>query len=100
MASDIKVVIVLKENRGIVGVQSPDCDPIFSTVEGDLVTIAAELPELVRAAEEKFTAAPRNPPGNLPEPKPAPTPAHTGTARSSTTGSAKGKDASRPSLFQ
>jgi hypothetical protein len=95
MASDIKVVILLKENRGIVGIQSPDCDPIFSTVEGDMVTIAAELPGLVESAQVKFTAAPKNPPSSLPEPAPAPV----STTRTASASPAKAKDAARPSMF-
>ncbi len=97
MASEIKVVILLKENRAIVGVQSPDCDPIFSTVEGDMVTIAAELPGLVESAQVKFTAAPKNPPSSLPKPEPAPV--STGAARTASAGPAKAKDATRPSMF-
>jgi len=97
--SQLKIVISLNSERSSVGISKPDCDPVFNTVEGGLDAVIARLPELVRAAEEKFAASPRNPQSNLPEPKPAPAPAHTGAARSSPA-SAKGKDASRPSLFQ
>jgi len=97
--SQLKIVISLNSERSSVGISKPDCDPIFNTVEGGLDAVIARLPELVRAAEEKFAVAPRNPQSNLPEPKPAPAPAHTEAARSSPA-SAKGKDASRPSLFQ
>lgn len=93
----MKIVISLNSEKSSVGISKPDCDPIFSTVEGGLDAVIARLPELVRAAEEKFTAAPRNPASKLPEPEPAP--AHTGAARSPSSASAKGKDASRPSLF-
>jgi hypothetical protein len=48
---EIKVVIVLKDTHGTVGIQSPECDPVFSTVEGDIVSISAELPALVQLAE-------------------------------------------------
>ena len=97
--SQLKIVISLNSERSSVGISKPDCDPIFSIVEGGLDAVIAKLADLVRAAEEKFAASPRNPQSNLPEPKPAPAPAHTGAARSSPA-SAKGKDASRPSLFQ
>ena len=95
--SQMKIVIMLNGERSSVGISKPDCDPVFNVVEGGLDAVIARLPELVHAAEEKFATAPRNPQSNLPEPKPAPAPAHTGTARSAT--AAKGKDASRPSLF-
>jgi hypothetical protein len=68
MASEIKVVIVLKDGRGTVGIQSPECDPVFSTVEGDLVTIAAELPALVQLAEVKWSTTPKNPKAPIIEP--------------------------------
>jgi len=71
MASEIKVVIVLKDGRGTVGIQSPECDPVFSTVEGDLVTIAAELPALVQLAEVKWSTSPKNPKSTI-EPPPPP----------------------------
>lgn len=72
MASEIKVVIVLKDGRGTVGIQSPECDPVFSTVEGDLVTIAAELPALVQLAEVKWSTTPKNPKAPIIEPPPLP----------------------------
>ena len=69
---EIKMVILLKDGRGSVGIQSPECDPVFSTVEGDLVTIAAELPGLVEQAQAKWSQSPKNP--NAPEPPPPPVP--------------------------
>ena len=97
--SDIKVVILFKENRGLIGVQSPDCDPIFSTVEGDMVAIAAELTGLVESAQVKFTAAPKNPPSSLPKSEPAAV--STGVARTTSARpvKTKTKDETRPSLF-
>ncbi len=35
-ASELKVVIILKASRAMLGVQSPDCDPVYKTMEGDL----------------------------------------------------------------
>ena len=83
---EIKVVIVLKDGRGSVGIQSPECDPVFSTVEGDLVTIAAELPALVQLAEMKWSTTPKNPQSTI-EPPPAP------PAGSATGGSPAAKEA-------
>jgi hypothetical protein len=79
MASEIKVVIVLKDGRGTVGIQSPECDPVFSTIEGDLVTIAAELPALVQLAEVKWSTAPKNPKSIIEPPPPPPAPAGSAT---------------------
>ena len=71
MPSEIKVVILLKDGRGSVGIQSPECDPVFSTVEGDLVAIAAELPALVQLADMKWSTSPKNPQSTI-EPPPTP----------------------------
>ena len=80
MASEIKVVIVLKDGRGTVGIQSPECDPVFSTVEGDIVSVSAELPALVQLAEVKWSTAPKNPKAPIIEPPlPAPAPASSAT---------------------
>jgi hypothetical protein len=93
MPSEIKVVILLKDGRGSVGIQSPECDPVFSTVEGDLVTIAAELPALVQLAEMKWSTSPKNPQSTI-EPPPAPPPG------SATGGSPKAAKEATPAQAQ
>jgi len=80
---ELKVVIVLKGNRAMVGVQSPDCDPVFTTLEGDMSTALAQVPALIESANAKWDANPRNPKANLPEPPPTPTPARGAPAESS-----------------
>jgi hypothetical protein len=97
MPSEIKVVILLKDGRGSVGIQSPECDPVFSTVEGDLVTIAAELPALVQLAEVKWSTSPKNPKSTI-EPPSAPPP---GSATGGSPRSAKEATAAKaqPSWF-
>lgn len=94
--SQMKIVIALNSEKSSVGISKPDCDPVFNTIDGGLDAVIARLPELVRAAEEKFTAAPRNPPSNLPAPAPVPAPVHTG---SKTTDAVKKQDTTRPSMF-
>jgi len=99
--SQMKIVISLNSEKSSVGISKPDCDPVFSTVEGGLDAVIARLPELVHAAEEKFTTAPRNPESKLPAPAPVPAGSATGgAARSSSHVASKSKDASRPSLFE
>lgn len=95
--SQMKIVISLNSEKSSVGISKPDCDPVFNVVEGGLDAVIARLPELVHAAEEKFAAAPKNPPSNLPAP--LPTPVSTGASRSSPKAEGKGADESRPSLF-
>jgi hypothetical protein len=73
-SNELKIVITLKDDRAIVGLQSPDCDPIFTTVEGGLPAVTKQLPKLIKDAKAKWATAPQNPEAKLPEP-PAPPPA-------------------------
>ena len=77
-SNELKVVIVLKDDRIMLGVQSPDCDPVYTTLEGTLAAALKRVPKLVDEAKQKWSASPLNPNANLP--KPAPTPARTSTA--------------------
>lgn len=66
---EIKVVIVLKDNRGSVGVQSPECDPVFVAFEGDLGAALQRVPGLVEEAQRQWEGTPRYPKcENLPPP--------------------------------
>jgi hypothetical protein len=67
-ASELKVVIILKANRAMLGVQSPDCDPVYKTMEGDLASVLQVVPTLVAEAQLKWTASPRYPKADLPKP--------------------------------
>ena len=69
---ELKVVIVLKEGRALVGVQSPDCDPVMSSFEGDLSAALQQVPALVDQANQQWDTNPRYPKANLPEEAPAP----------------------------
>ena len=67
-ASELKVVIILKANRAMLGVQSPDCDPVYKTMEGDLAGVLQVVPTLVAEAQLRWAAAPRYPKADLPKP--------------------------------
>ncbi len=67
-ASELKVVIILKASRAMLGVQSPDCDPVYKTMEGDLAAVLQVVPILVADAKLKWAAAPRYPKADLPKP--------------------------------
>ena len=69
---ELKIVIILKANRAMVGIQSPDCDPVFTTQEGDLATTLQQVPDLVDQAKLKWATNPRNPAAPKKEPPPAP----------------------------
>ncbi len=66
--TELKVVIILKANKVLVGVQSPDCDPVYKTMEGDLAAVLQVVPALVAEARLKWTASPRYPKADLPKP--------------------------------
>ena len=67
-ASELKVVIILKASRAMLGVQSPDCDPVYKTMEGDLAAVLQVVPVLVADAKLQWAAAPRYPKADLPKP--------------------------------
>jgi len=61
MSDEIKVIIVLKGDRGSVGVQSPNCDPVFATMQGGLDAILQRVPGLVAEARQRWAETPRYP---------------------------------------
>lgn len=70
---EIKVVVVLKAGKALIGVISPDCDPIYETVlEADMEKALASVPPLIEVANLRWDAHPRNPEANLPKPELAP----------------------------
>jgi len=61
MSREMKIVITLRENRGSIGIQSPDCDPVFCTFEGNLEQALERVPELVSQARQRWDSNPRYP---------------------------------------
>ena len=94
-ASELKVVIILKDNRAMLGVQSPDCDPVYKTMEGDLAAVLQVVPVLVAEAKLKWTASPRYPKADLPKPV---IPATTTTSTANRPAAAKAP-AAQPKFF-
>ncbi|MDP2730289.1 MAG: hypothetical protein Q8O55_07395 [Dehalococcoidales bacterium] len=85
-ADELKIVIVIKDNRATIGVQAPDCDPVFETAEGDLSEILAHSHIAVDNARAKWATSKRNPKADLPAPPaPAPRPASTSSTSSRST---------------
>jgi len=93
---ELKVVIILKANRAMLGVQSPDCDPVYKTMEGDLAAILQVVPVLVADAKQQWAAAPRYPKADLPKPV---VPATTTTSVVNKPASAKTKETAQPKFF-
>lgn len=61
MTEEVKIVLILKGNRGSLGIQSPDCDPVFATFEGDLRAALEKVPGLVEEANRKWDQNPKYP---------------------------------------
>ena len=61
MSEEVKIVITLKGNMASIGVQKPDCDPVFSRVEGDLPAVLESVPQLVEEAQRSWDSSPRYP---------------------------------------
>lgn len=74
MSGEVKIVIILKEGTALVGFQKPDCDPIFSKVEGELPAVLERIPGLVEEAQRSWDSNPRYPKCET-ELKPPPQPA-------------------------
>ncbi len=60
-ANELKVVIVMKSDNVLLGVQAPECDPVYTTLKGDLAKALKKVPGLVAEAKQKWEAAPLNP---------------------------------------
>lgn len=71
-SNEMKVVIVTKDDNVLLGVQSPDCDPVYKTMKGSLSAALKKVPALVAEAKQQWEAAPRYPKADLPEPPPRP----------------------------
>ncbi len=74
--NEVKLLIHIKDDSILLGIQSPDCDPVFKTLKGTMAVALKQVPALAKEAKEKWAAAPRYPKANLPEPPPRPTSVH------------------------
>jgi hypothetical protein len=91
--SEIKVIIIMKADRIMVGVQSPGCDPVYQTSQGTLADALQLVPVLVAEANLKWDANPTYPKADLPAPPPSTAPARTPVA------AAPAKPKAQPSFF-
>lgn len=51
---ELKLVISLKGGKASVGVQAPECDPVFFGLEGDLGAILSGVPGFVEEARRRW----------------------------------------------
>jgi len=70
--NEIKVMIYMKDDSFLLGVQSPDCDPVFKSLDGTMTFALKQVPGLIKEAKAKWADAPLNPKAVLPEPPPPP----------------------------
>jgi len=89
---EIKVIILMKGDRIMLGVQSPNCDPMYKTSQGTMADALQMVPALVAEAKLKWEANPRYPKADLPTPPLSTTPARTTT-------STPAKPKAQPSFF-
>jgi hypothetical protein len=59
MSEELKIVIAVKGTVASVGIQAPECDPVFSMVEGDLPAVLESVPGLVEEARRRWDSNPR-----------------------------------------
>lgn len=71
MSEEVKIVITLKGQVASIGVWKPDCDPVFSKVEGDLAAVLESVPGLVEEAQRSWESNPRYPKCETPLPSQA-----------------------------
>lgn len=77
---EIKILILLKGDSIMLGVQSPDCDPVYTTFKGTLAAALKRAPQLLEEAKKKWDSNPLYPKADLPTPEPRSTPARTPSA--------------------
>jgi len=71
MSDEIKIVITHRDNKGLIGVRSPDCDPILRTFEGELAAGLGIVPGIVEEARQVWAENPQFPKCKTPLPSQA-----------------------------
>lgn len=61
MSEERKIIIYLKGDAAIIGIQKPGCDPIFRTADGTLGAVMTRAGELVAEAESIWVTSPLYP---------------------------------------
>jgi len=67
-ANELKIVIILRDDRIMLGVQSPDCDPVYETLKGTLAAALKRVPKLVEEAKTRWETSKLNPKCETPLP--------------------------------
>jgi hypothetical protein len=72
-----KIVINLSETGATIGIQQPQCDPMFYKAEGDLAHVLCNIPNFVKDAETRWQTSKLYPKTTFVAPAPAPAPVRT-----------------------
>ncbi len=83
MEAELKVVIQMKGDRALVGVQGTNTDPVVETLPAtSLNDVLAAVPGILERARERWAATPKNPAYQRPPEPPAPARAVAAATRS------------------
>jgi hypothetical protein len=97
-----KIVITLKADSGMVGIERTDCDPVFfRPLHATLEDVLAAIPDYVEQANQKWATSPRNPVTQFQPPMPPPAAATTTTAHTAKPAATPAKPATKlqPNMF-
>jgi hypothetical protein len=97
VSAQLKIVIVLREGKASMGVQSPGCDPQISIVQGGIEQALGRVLGLVKQAQEKWAHSPQNPRTEIVTAQPSPSPTRTPSPANTASKTAQNKD--QPSFF-
>ena len=68
-SDDLKIVVSIKGGRAVIGVQKPSADPHIETFDdGDLASLAQEIPAVTERARARWEDAPKHPAYERPAP--------------------------------
>ena len=65
---ELKVAIIIKDNRVFLGALATGCDPKMTTLQGNLQAALERIPSFVEEANRQWDASPHNPRSTVPEP--------------------------------
>lgn len=92
---DLRVVIDLKDGKASVGIQAPECDPVFFAHKGDLAAVLGVVEDFVDVARKRWEKTKLNPECETPLPSQAKPAAPPRAARSGGSSAPK----SQPPMF-
>ena len=93
---ELKVSIIIKGDRIFLGVQSTDCDPKMTTLQGNLQIALERIPSFIEGANRQWDASPHNPRSNVPEPV---APVRTAAPAANQPAAAKPGQSAQPNFF-